>query len=67
MNNLIGNPDYNELQESLHAKMQILLEKTNDDFEPGMNYIRKWNYVVNETETIPYQGINFRGDSIVSP
>ena len=67
MNNLIHNHKYAELRDSLHAKMQLLLKKTNDSFEPGMNYIERWNYVVDETETIPYQRINFRGVPIVPP
>ena len=67
MNNLIHHHNYTELRESLHAKMQSLLKKTNDSFVPGMNYIERWNYVVDATETIPYQRINFRGEPIVPP
>ncbi len=41
--------------------MEDLLERTGDEFEPGMNYINRWNYVVDDTETIPYVDVNFRG------
>ncbi len=67
MNNLVHNREYNELKSLLHKKMQTLLKKTNDDFEPGMNYIERWNYVVDDTETIPYRTINFKGNPIVNP
>lgn len=61
VNNLVDKIEYQELRESLHAMMQELLNQTSDRFEPGMNYIKRWGYVVDETETIPYININFRG------
>lgn len=65
MNNLINKESYAEIQVDLHEKMQALLAKTNDDFLPGMEYIKMWNYVVDERETIPYNNINFRGMPVV--
>jgi hypothetical protein len=29
-----------------------------------MKYIEKWNYYVDETETIPYRTINYQGKPI---
>lgn len=54
-NNLIHNKEYAEIEKELHVKMQKLLDKTNDEFLPGMDYIQKWGYTVDETETVPYQ------------
>ncbi len=64
LNNLVNQPEYKGLQQDLHGKMQALLEQTNDQFEPGMNYVKRWGYVVDKGETIPYREINFRGDSV---
>jgi arylsulfatase A-like enzyme len=55
MNNLVDDKKYESVKDELHRKMQELLDKTNDDFLPGMEYIRKWGYVVDETETVPYE------------
>ncbi len=49
------------IRKDLHVQLQDLLDKTNDSFEPGMNYINRWDYVVDHRETIPYREINFRG------
>lgn len=54
LNNLIDDKKYHTVRIELHRKMQELLDKTNDDFLPGMEYIRKWGYDVDETETVPY-------------
>ncbi len=61
LNNLVACEDHESLRKRLHAKMEDLLERTGDEFEPGMNYINRWNYVVDDTETIPYVDVNFRG------
>lgn len=55
LSNLIYNGQYLELRKELHNKMQKLLERTNDDFLDGMDYIRKWGYPIDETETVPYE------------
>ena len=54
LNNLIDNPIYSQLQDKLDAWLQRKLEAMGDEFLPGMDYIRKWNYPVNETGTVPY-------------
>jgi arylsulfatase A-like enzyme len=61
MNNLVDQPEYNEVQKELNSRLNELLKKTNDTFRPGMEYIKKWGYVVDETETVPYVKINFQG------
>lgn len=64
LNNLVDKEEYRVVREELHVKMEEMLNRTADTFEPGMNYIRKWNYVVDETETVPYRKINFRGEPV---
>ncbi len=61
LNNLINCEDHEIIRKDLHVQLQNLLDKTNDSFEPGMNYINRWDYVVDHRETIPYREINFRG------
>lgn len=29
-----------------------------------MEYVKKWNYTVDETETVPYANINYEGKAI---
>jgi arylsulfatase A-like enzyme len=54
LNNLIDNPKYSQLQQDLDAWLQRKLDAMDDEFLPGMDYIRKWNYTVNGTGTVPY-------------
>ena len=54
LNNLIDNPKYSQLRQDLDAWLQRKLEARRDEFLPGMDYIRKWNYTVNETGTVAY-------------
>ena len=55
LTNLINNPAYAQIQADLKQILRELLEEQSDDFEPGMNYIKRWNYVVNEQGTIDYE------------
>ena len=61
LNNLVDNQNYHLTLQKLDLMLQDLLDKTNDEFLPGMEYINKWGYVTDNTETIPYNKINFRG------
>ena len=61
LNNLVDNEEYLLSLQKLDIMLQDLLDKTNDEFLPGMEYIKKWGYVVDHTETIPYNKINFMG------
>lgn len=54
MNNLVGNPDYTALQAELDKRLTERLRETGDEFLPGMKYIKKWGYPVDETGTVPY-------------
>jgi arylsulfatase A-like enzyme len=54
MNNLIDNPEYEELQTRLGMSLQRELDKVGDEFRPRQYYIDKWNYRLNEYGHIPY-------------
>ncbi|MDP1815153.1 MAG: sulfatase [Leadbetterella sp.] len=65
MNNLIGKPEFAILQNDMEERLKSELQKRNDKFEPGMEYIKKWKYIVDNTETVPYLKINYEGKPIV--
>ncbi len=44
MNNLVGADEYIFIQSDLERQLQELLNKTNDDFLPGEEYMKMWNY-----------------------
>jgi len=54
LNNLVNKPEHAKLQKELEAILTRKLKETNDDFLPGPHYIKKWNYTVDATETVPY-------------
>jgi arylsulfatase A-like enzyme len=54
MNNLVGNNEFSALQKELNQKLSKRLKETGDEFLPGMEYIKKWGYPVDETGTVPY-------------
>ncbi len=39
------------------------LRKRKDDFIPGMEYVKKWNYLVDET--VPYRKVNHEGKPVL--
>ncbi len=55
LDNLINKPEHRRLQADLDAELQKLLLKTDDDFQPGQTYIKKWGYNVDKNGTVPYQ------------
>jgi arylsulfatase A-like enzyme len=61
LDNLIGKASHAQVQQKLEAALMASLAKRGDAFLPGMAYVRKWNYVVDETETIPYVKMNYEG------
>ena len=54
MSNLVDNTTYASLQNDLDKRLTKRLEETGDEFLPGMDYIKKWGYSVDETGTVPY-------------
>ena len=65
LNNVVGNIKYAEIEKKLEKALQKTLKYRKDEFRPGMEYVKKWNYVVDETETIPYGKINYQGKPII--
>ncbi|MFW5745163.1 MAG: sulfatase [Spirochaetota bacterium] len=53
LDNLVGHEEHAGLQAELAAKLHELLDRFGDDFRPGMEYVRRWGYEVDETGTIP--------------
>lgn len=64
LNNLIEKSEYATLQKKLNVDLNKELKKRKDDFLQGMEYINKWNYLVDETETVPYRKVNYEGKPI---
>jgi arylsulfatase A-like enzyme len=54
MHNLVGNSKYASLQNELDQKLTVRLKETGDEFLPGMEYVKKWGYPLDETGTVPY-------------
>lgn len=54
MRNLVNDPAQRKVRDDLQQLMRRLLAKTGDDFEPAENYVRRFNYTVDESGTAPY-------------
>ena len=54
-NNLAGASGYRDLQERLDRLLTEKLAAQRDEFRPGPEYIRKWNYKVDANETAVYE------------
>jgi len=65
LNNLINQSGFKQVQQDLDSRLNKMLRERKDDFRPGMEYVKKWNYVVDETETVPYIKMNYEGKAIV--
>lgn len=64
LQNLCGNQRYRKVEQKLGRQLKTLLLKRGDEFKPGMEYVKKWNYYVDEKETVPYMKINYQGKPI---
>ena len=54
LTNLVGNEGHATLQDDMEKLLSERLKQTGDEFLPGMEYIEKWGYPVDETGTVPY-------------
>ena len=63
--NLVDNQKYSAVKKKLEKQLQNALKDRRDEFRPGMEYVKKWGYVVDETETVPYIKINYEGKPVV--
>lgn len=65
MNNLINNPEFNSLQQSLDKKLKKALKKINDDFQPREYYLEKWNLKIDpKVKAIDYWSFG-KGEGIM--
>ncbi len=60
-NNLVGNSSYVNLQKSLDKQLQKILKHNHDEFKPGAYYIKKWNYFVDNNDTVPFNKFYYDG------
>lgn len=54
MKNLVNNPEYKTIQDDLEKRLIKRLKDNKDAFLPGMEYVKKWGYTLDETGTVPY-------------
>ncbi len=54
LNNLCNQSEHVALQADLETLLSQKLRDTKDDFLPGWDYIRKWDYQVDESGTVRY-------------
>ena len=54
LNNLIGDPQFGDVQANLDSMLRRRLRETGDEFLPGAAYVEKWGYPVDQTGTVPY-------------
>ncbi len=52
MTNLVDRPDHAGLVRELDAWLQRKLDAQGDAFLPGMAYVRRWGYAVDDKETV---------------
>ncbi|TNJ44969.1 sulfatase [Tamlana fucoidanivorans] len=59
MTNLLGKPEWQELQNSLDVKLKAELVKIGDEVHPREYYLKKYNYTFDEKKhAIPFWGFN---------
>lgn len=54
MHNLVGEDDYKSLVISFDSLLEQELVESKDQFLSGLEYAKRWNYELDETETVPY-------------
>jgi arylsulfatase A-like enzyme len=53
MDNLVSKPESQNLVGDLDRWLQQKLDERNDDFLPGLDYCHRWDYPLDERETVP--------------
>jgi arylsulfatase A-like enzyme len=54
LNNLCNKAEYSGLQKKMEAILSKKLKQINDEFLPGAEYIKKWDYIVDKSGTVRY-------------
>ncbi|HEV7350328.1 sulfatase [Telluribacter sp.] len=65
MNNLVEKKEYAKVQADLDKRLVAVLKKRKDAFRPGLEYVKQKGYVIDDTETVPYNKINYEGKPII--
>ena len=55
LENLVDRPEYADAQSELDALLQRELDAIGDDFLPGMTYINRWGYPLDDSGTVPFR------------
>ena len=55
MNNLVNNNEYIKIQTDLDNRLIKRLKANGDEFLDGMVYVKKWEYPIDESGTVPYK------------
>lgn len=50
----MGNEGYTSVQDDMEKLLSQRLKETGDEFLPGLEYVKKWGYTLDETGTVPY-------------
>ncbi len=61
LKNLVNESASKQLQAGLEKQLAVILKQTADEFLPGKEYIKMWNYVTDQTGTVPYAKMNYQG------
>jgi arylsulfatase A-like enzyme len=61
LNNLVGNEAFLNLHNRMDRDLMKALKQRKDDFLPGLDYVKKWKYVIDSSETVPFLKINYQG------
>ena len=54
LTNLVGDKAHLAIQADLDSRLRRRLSRMGDEFRPGMDYINRWGYVVDDTKTMSY-------------
>lgn len=65
-NNLIGKPEYAQLQQKMEGQLQNLLNQTGDTFISGKELIDRCGYKVDNNETVAYNDPAYYGQISIS-
>lgn len=65
LKNIVNDPSYRTIKENLDKQLAEILKRNNDEFLPGIEYVKKWNYVLDQSGTVPYKKFNYKGEPII--
>jgi len=54
MDNLVNKPEQADIQQKLETCLQSKLKQAGDEFLPGTEYMKRWDYPMDATGAVPY-------------